>query len=466
MKLCRALVIGAMVAVQLAAHASGARAERSPTITVMTQNLYQGTELEHASAASSLGQLLLGVATDYNSVIATDFPQRANALADEISQSGPALLGIQEVALWKTQLPYNPASPPDKVSYDFLQILLDALAAHGMHYATVIARDNYTLVGAGAFSSGLMGVSLTDRSAILARTDLPAQDLTLSNAQQGGFQHADVVQTPGGAFQTGLGWLSVNVKAHGKVFRFISPHLGYSTTVMAQQSQELLDGPAATSMPVVIAGDFNSVTTDPAYGRLVAAGFTDEWAAANPSDPGWTAWQTPPDSIVNPISKLNARIDYVLARGVFAPLDLHLVGADPSARTASGLWPSDHAGLVAKLALGAAAVPTVSSVRGVSRAATASFTVSFSSNAPGQGEVYFGSGSGCAGLVEVATHDLHPGTTLHSVVVTGNDLPGTIGDNGIQPGATYWYEAVTIAGSGTEIDNNSGACYSVTLPTS
>jgi streptogramin lyase len=94
---------------------------------------------------------------------------------------------------------------------------------------------------------------------------------------------------------------------------------------------------------------------------------------------------------------------------------------------------------------------------------SASFTVSFGSSTPGQGEVYFGSGPGCRGLVEVATEDIHPGTTQHSVVVTGNDLPGTIGDNGIQVGATYWYETVTVTSAGTEIDTNGGKCYSVAI---
>jgi virginiamycin B lyase len=95
---------------------------------------------------------------------------------------------------------------------------------------------------------------------------------------------------------------------------------------------------------------------------------------------------------------------------------------------------------------------------------TASFTVSFSNTLPGQGEVYFGSGPGCLGLVEVATEDQHPGSTQHSVVVTGNDLPGTVGDIGIQAGATYWFEAVTLTSAGQEIDNNGGNCYSVTIP--
>jgi phospholipase C len=96
----------------------------------------------------------------------------------------------------------------------------------------------------------------------------------------------------------------------------------------------------------------------------------------------------------------------------------------------------------------------------------ASFQVSFSSPAPGQGMVYFGSGPGCAGLVEVATRDAGAGTTSHNVLVLGNDLPGTVGDNGIVPGATYWYEVATATRAGTQIDDNGGKCYSITVPAS
>lgn len=91
-----------------------------------------------------------------------------------------------------------------------------------------------------------------------------------------------------------------------------------------------------------------------------------------------------------------------------------------------------------------------------------SFTVRFASKAPGAGRVYFGSGPGCQGLVEVATQDQTPGTTLHTVTVTGNDLPGTVGDNGVQQGTTYWYETAASTRSREEIDNNGGQCYQVT----
>jgi CHRD domain len=94
---------------------------------------------------------------------------------------------------------------------------------------------------------------------------------------------------------------------------------------------------------------------------------------------------------------------------------------------------------------------------------TARFTVTFPSATAGQGEVYFG--SSCDALVEVSTRDRYAGTAQHAVTVVGNDLPGTVGDNGIQPGVTYFFATVTITSSGPVIDNNGGKCYSVTIPT-
>jgi lysophospholipase L1-like esterase len=82
----------------------------------------------------------------------------------------------------------------------------------------------------------------------------------------------------------------------------------------------------------------------------------------------------------------------------------------------------------------------------------------------GQGEVYFGSGPGCMGLVEVATRDLMPaGNTAHIVYITGNDLPGTVGDNGVIRGVQYSFENVTITPGGQQVDDNGGSCYTFTL---
>lgn len=95
---------------------------------------------------------------------------------------------------------------------------------------------------------------------------------------------------------------------------------------------------------------------------------------------------------------------------------------------------------------------------------TQGVSVTFYSKTPGQGMIFFGSGPGCTGLVEVATRDSGTGTTTHTVLVQGNDLPGTVGNIGLTPGTTYWYEAVTATPTGMEVDNNGGACYSFTTP--
>lgn len=200
--------------------------------------------VQHALAARTQLEFVLGVAADYNNVIATNFPQRADALAAEIAQSGPALVGLQEVALWRTQFPYNPASLPQTVSYDFLQILLDALTAHGMHYTTVVAQDNYDVSGPGLFSFGLMGVRLTDRTVILARTDLSTDELQPSNPQAGSYQHIGAVQTLTGFVPIKGSWLSVDAKTRGKTFRFITTHLlgpvldGSPDPLLPQQAKE------------------------------------------------------------------------------------------------------------------------------------------------------------------------------------------------------------------------------------
>lgn len=96
---------------------------------------------------------------------------------------------------------------------------------------------------------------------------------------------------------------------------------------------------------------------------------------------------------------------------------------------------------------------------------TQGVAVTFTSRNPGQGYVLFGPGPGCNGLVEIATRDLSAGSTTHTVLVTGNDMPGTVGNIGLTPGATYWYEVVTVTPQGVEVDNNGGNCYAATVST-
>ena len=154
---------------------------------------------------------------------------------------------------------------------------------------------------------------------------------------------------------------------------------------------------------------------------------------------------------------------------LIAPSALHLTEAeyisDRGEIVAVAVLPNGHQHVVLLEPSHRFAVAQGSTIPAGGRSTTASFTAWFDSSAPGQGMVLFGSGPGCSGLVETATQDQGAGTATHTVTVTGNDLPGTIGDNGIVPGATYWYEVITLTHLGTEVDNNGGKCYSVTVPT-
>jgi hypothetical protein len=66
-------------------------------------------------------------------------------------------------------------------------------------------------------------------------------------------------------------------------------------------------------------------------------------------DPGFTCCQA--TNLLNPTSTLTERVDLVLTRGPFRLGKAPLVGDEASDRLASGLWPSDHAGVVVNLEL-------------------------------------------------------------------------------------------------------------------
>jgi hypothetical protein len=82
-------IVGALLAglVAVAGGTAPADAANPRGVTLATQNIYQGTELEHVLRARNVNELLQGVATDYTNVINTDFAARTDALAVEIAAS-------------------------------------------------------------------------------------------------------------------------------------------------------------------------------------------------------------------------------------------------------------------------------------------------------------------------------------------------------------------------------------------
>lgn len=336
-------------------------------VTVMSRNLYLGADLNPVFAAVGSGdpQNIIGAVSDaWESVLATNFPERAEALADEISASQPLLVGLQEVSLYRTgppdSLSANP-TPATHVELDYLQILLAELQERNLHYTPVAVTQNADVENPGFTAPGvLQDIRLTDRDVILARTDLPASRLKLSNVQTGNFSTnlSLPIGQSGQSITIVRGWTSVDVKVRGKKFRFINTHLEQESTnpalntIQVAQANELLSGPANTELPVILVGDFNSRadgTGTPTYSMLVEAGFKDAWSATHPGEAGNTFGHTP--DLRNTTVSLTERIDLVLFRGGIRALDAYVVGEELTDRNPSGLWPSDHAGVVAKLAL-------------------------------------------------------------------------------------------------------------------
>jgi len=200
-----------------------------------------------------------------------------------------------------------------------------------------------------------MDVRLTEQTAIIARTDLPTDELKLSNPESHDFVAHTVFPFFGAPFSVGGGWLSVDAKVRGKSFRFITTHMdpiNVPTTIRPAQAEELLAAGGGDSPPLLIVGDTNSEPGSIAYNDFIAGGLTDTWAALHPNDPGYSCCQVPPDSIVNASSQLHNRVDLILAGKDLEPLSVSLLGADPSSRIQpQGLWPSDHAGLTATFEL-------------------------------------------------------------------------------------------------------------------
>jgi hypothetical protein len=350
-------------------------------VTVMTQNIYQGTEFAKIRALAeskkpvSFNEAIAATTTDYATYQATNFKERAKLIASEIAQNKPVFVGLQEVATWhKGEFnPLNPFGLPAPVSEDFTKVLIEAIEADGLHYQAVseTARPegNFTLafpVAPGPAPYGLTAVGMVERGVILARSDLPAGELQLSNPQSGTYSCEFCKVTIENPLTKEVipftdSWESIDANFEGRAFRFITTHLDAlepTGIVRYLQAKELIEGPANSPLPVVVVGDFNNGpnTLPPPYGpagydAFIQAGFTDTWTAAGLGAPPLTCCHKGfEDRLNNPNAEYTEALDHVLIRGNFPILGEHLVGntvASLSPPPEPFIWPSDHAGVVA-----------------------------------------------------------------------------------------------------------------------
>ena len=328
-------------------------------LTVMTRNLYFGTDLGPVIASPTQPAFFANVAAALTQARASDFAGRASAWADEIEREQPDLVGLQEAVMWRTQAPTDLSQIPNAATpeADFLDLLLDELDARGLRYEKAASAEGWDVEAPGLFAGRLIDVRLTQVEAILVRK---TSGLKVTNPQGGKYDARISISTAVGPISLPWAWASVDVSFHGQEFRFATTHLdSNSGAAQLAQASEFLAGPGDTELPIIWVGDFNSdaegttiTGTPPAtatYGTIIAAGFEDAWNEKHPADPGFTCCHA--TDLRNVTPTLTRRIDLVLTRGPFDIEEASLVGEAPADRLPSGVWPSDHAGVVATLQL-------------------------------------------------------------------------------------------------------------------
>lgn len=323
----------------------GGEAHAPSGVTVMSRNLYVGTDvdavigsLQTPDPADDLPTLIAAIQT----LGRTDFPSRAAAIADEIARARPHVVGLQEVSQVDLVLP----SLGVDLHLDFLAVLLDELSARGLEYVVASQIRNIE-------AQPIPGVSLVDYDAILVDR-----------------RRVKLLETSAGSFAANIGevaprvvlrrgWVTAQGQVQGVTYTFASTHLESGQLpgldqLRAAQAGELAQILAGASA-VVLMGDLNDVPGSPMHQVLVGAGLQDAWAAFRPGESGFTCCHAP--DLSNTVQQFDERIDYVLLRHPPHPgrdfdVRIRLVGEDPADRIAGpagGIWPSDHAGVVARL---------------------------------------------------------------------------------------------------------------------
>ena len=324
---------------------------RENRLTLMTWNIYQGANQSSIFTATTPSEFVTAVGSAYNRIQATNFIERADSIAEKIQEIRPDLIGLQEVILLRTQIPSDGyATSATNISFDYLGILIDALTKRGLIYEPVVVQASTDIEVPGVTSTGLMDIRFTDRDVLLARANT---NFTLSNTDGMQFVAKLPLTTPFGTSNISRSWVSVDVSFdNGDKVRVVSTHLeALSPVIQELQADELIDWSGNTHLAIIFIGDFNSNaagTGTKTYTKLKDVDFIDAWSLKGKGT-GFTCCQA--DDLLNQNSSLTERIDLVMFQGNFEVKDIGSVGNSQNDRTISGLWPSDHAGIVATLIL-------------------------------------------------------------------------------------------------------------------
>ena len=388
------LLVALLVALSLIPVVPAHAAE--PQVTVMTRNLYLGSDV--GVAMDLIPNLSAAAQFMWDQVKKTDFNKRAPKLAAEVIAKKPDVVGLQEATIWFCKK--NVFSKRTEV-FNFTKQFLAATKAQGTEY--VLAQKNgktalntgYSIAAVpfvtmvndpGTFQplfgqdKAACGFEIADALAI--RADLADKVLKVGNTE---YEQTYTIVPTIMTIYRGYTWADIQIG--NTPVRFVTTHLESlwdenKVPNSAIQAQQLIADLKNTKNPVVVMGDFNSDPRDPrmpanpnpgeqpvasdacpagtskcnAYLLMTEAGFTD--SGPDPLLPenytwGMNALLTGPDPVRLKVAKQlgnNAgytdRLDYVFVKNGVSVTSSGLIGATPPNNLNT-----DHAGIVATLAI-------------------------------------------------------------------------------------------------------------------
>lgn len=366
-------------------------------IDVMTQNQYLGADLTPVLGAVTSDPfdpvVFSAVVVDTLRKIAATRPaDRVRALADEIAQRNPDVVGLQEAYKFACQ-PY-PGVPPARGKGCDDPAIKDAFTDH-LRDTEAALRGQYVVAGkvtnlqVAAIPFAVNGypalLAVVDRDAILVRKGLRAKwvDFAPIAACRPSNQGCNY-QTAPPPFVTAVGpiaiergFLAIDVTVKGEAYRVFNTHLEQrllaptlpeTRLLQVGQAYELWGTALGTwdgKKKLIVVGDFNSAPVDtipvppylatlpwapslpviPPYWVFAANGFTDVWTLRQHGDEGLTCCQA--EDLTNRKSALYERIDLIFS--LTPPsrvLDAKLLGKSQGDRTHpsgdGGTWSTDH----------------------------------------------------------------------------------------------------------------------------
>ena len=294
----------------------------------------------------------------------------------------------------------NPCAPFEAAFNDHLALTMAAL---GKQYYVAAVVENLNISPATEEATGIFGlpvfldddfeadalITVLDRDVILARKKVPTNVVPFGlacdrpSADGCNFDNVAAADLLDGlaTIKFERGFVGVDALVKGKLYRFVNTHFEVQFPAadpaapffQAAQATQLLATlaafPSAPGTEVIVVGDINSSPDDgpfplgptlqgqPPYAQFTQgvdifgqpsfAPYADAWSASKSKGPGYTCCELA--DLSNAESMHDERIDVVFSQSAPNKAQVRVLNTRSKDKTMSGLWPSDHASVYAKL---------------------------------------------------------------------------------------------------------------------